>query len=94
MLKNRKDKKTMTITITWPDADGNLVDTEFMDRFGVSKLLRVTPFTLAKTYRQDRAFPEPLRFGKKELWKPEWIAEYMLAREHAVRSKNRAAVAA
>jgi len=90
----RKDKSPMTITITWPDADGKLVDTEFMDRFGVSKLLRTTPRTLTLKYRLEEAFPEPLTFGKKELWKPEWIAEYLLAREKAVRSKKREAVAA
>jgi len=82
----RKDKKPMTITITWPDADGKLVDTEFMDRFAVSDLLRVNPRTMTAMRHDDDTFPEPLRFGKKELWKPKWIAEYLLAREKAVLS--------
>jgi len=91
---NRKDRKLMTITISWPNADGDFVDTDFVDRFGVSKLLRTTPRTLTEKYRLEETFPAPLRFGKKELWKPKWIAEYLLAREKAVRSKKREAVAA
>ncbi len=80
-----------TFKYDWPDADGNLIETEFVGREGRSKMLHEDTRTTDIKWKQDPDFPEPLKIGKRYLWKTEWIVEYMLAREHAVRSKKREA---
>jgi len=89
----QKDKKSMfdTITIAWPNADGKLVETEFVDRIGRSKILNEDPRTTDIRAKREPNFPWPIRVGHRNLWKIDWIAEYLLAREQAVRSKKRAA---
>jgi len=83
---DQKDKTIMTITITWPDADGKLVETDFIDRWAFSKMLHTTPRNFKLTHRAKDFFPKPLHFGRRQLWKPSWAIEYMQALEKDART--------
>jgi len=89
----RKGKKPMfeTITIAWPNADGEMVETDFVGPKGAAQMAHEHIRTTAARRKNDPDYPLPVKIGARQLWKPAWIAEYLLAREHAARNGKRVA---